>query len=267
MKTKSLYPIIAAMLALALASMACLVGATPAPTATPTTAPTNMPIPATATPVPPTNTPVPPTATATPNLAATVAAEATQQAGAVIKDIQAFLTSLDLPTEGSLGWYQDEPAYIDLEGYQATDFVPFAEDLEANNFIFKTDVTWESTGWPTCGILFRSNPGFENYYWFEVLRLSGLPAWFISYYKDNYWEFSPSGERFSDKLDQGNGATNELVLMADGNKFVVYINGQRQGQYFDDSKKSMKGYFAFAGWHESGTTTCGYENSWVWSLK
>jgi hypothetical protein len=251
-------------------TVGCSLGSFAAPT--PTAVPTNTPIPPTNTPLP-TDTPTPlptATATATPNLAATASFKATQTAEALVTDIKAQLTDLKLPTDGTLGWYQTEPASVELDGYQDWGYLSFAEDLEVSDFIINTDITWESTGWPTCGLWFRSDKDFGSgkFYWFEILRLSGLPGWDISFYRDskNYVN-TPTDFRTSGALDLGSGATNKVIIMAQAEKFVVYFNGQRQGQFFDYSKQSLKGYFAFAGWQDSGSTTCTYENTWVWLLK
>ncbi|HSF79982.1 MAG TPA: hypothetical protein VLA49_02040, partial [Anaerolineales bacterium] len=68
-------------------------------------------------------------------------------------------------------------------------------------------------------------------------------------------------------IDQDQGAINKILLVAEEGKFTVYFNDQRIGAYFDYAKNRLDGLFAFAGWQESGETTCTFENSWVWSLK
>ncbi|HNT25079.1 MAG TPA: hypothetical protein PKM21_11975 [Anaerolineales bacterium] len=103
-------------------------------------------------------------------------------------------------------------------------------------------------------------------YRFLSLRLSGLPAWAINYYdlglyQTSIWQSTAPG------IDMDNGATNRLVLWAEGDKFNIYINDNRVGTYYDYSKKATEGYFAFMANQESGQSTCSYENTWVWVLK
>ena len=73
-------------------------------------------------------------------------------------------------------------------------------------------------------------------------------------------------DQTSDAIDMANGAVNQFVVVAEGEKFTVYFNGQRQGRFFDNSKQRREGYFGFFGWQESGKGSCKFNNSWVWSL-
>ena len=240
---------------------------TPLPTDTP--APTDTPVPTdTATPLP-TDTPIPSdTPTATPDFAATEAAEATAAAEVAIADIRDQLALVGVPADvGSLGWVQDEPVAISLDGAWVWNYEPFAEDLLASDFVISTDVTWEATGLLICGLIFRSEANFEvgSQYKFLYLRLSGLPAWAINYYdkglfQTSIWQSTAAG------IDMGNGATNRLVLWAEGGKFNLFINDSRVGTYYDYSEKASEGYFAFMADQESGQSTCTYENTWVWLL-
>jgi len=240
--------------------------ATPAPTATPE--PTATPSP-TETPLP-TDTPVP-TATATPDLKATAAVEATQTAQAALELVQKDLELLGYSTDtGSLGWLQSDPERIRLTGYNQRNYTPFADELEASDFVLKTDITWESTGGlALCGFMFRAEPDFERggQYIMKTLRLSGLPAWAIMYAEFGLIKRNISDVLTAEAIDQDNGGTNTYLLAVEGEKFVLYINGTRIGQFFDYGKNRTEGLFAFFGQQESGETTCTFSNSWVWLLK
>ena len=133
----------------------------------------------------------------------------------------------------------------------------------------KSDVTWEASGIIICGIMFRSEPNLEKgkQYQFIYLRLSGLPAWEIDVFEFGRYKNSPSKTQYSNAIDQDNGATNQVVLVAQDEQFTVYINRARQGRYFDYSKQRMDGSFAFQGFQDSGTGSCNFENSWIWSLE
>jgi hypothetical protein len=256
MKWKSL----AALLVLALLAIAC--GAS-APEATETS-----------TPLPPTDTPIPtetPTLvpTATPNLAATVSAKATQAADDVFAELGDILKDEEIPyQDGSLLWQQETPLDIELTGPESR-YIPFAEGETGKNFILKSDVTWRATGILICGFMFRSEDDFEQgkQYQFLYLRFSGAPAWAIEYHEFGYFKNSPTKVKYSGAVDLTNGATNQLVLVANAGEFTVFINGTRQGRYFDYSEQSKEGAFAVLGSQDSGEGSCEYDNTFVWALK
>lgn len=248
-------------LALVLINAACS-GAAAEPT------PTQTPKPPTATPVPPTetSTPVP---TATQNLAATAAFKATQSALDVAVEIEDILGDTELAYEtGGLLWQQKEDLEIRMKGPDSR-YQPFAEDVTGKNFILKSDVTWNATGILVCGIIFRSEPNFEEgkQYNFLFLRFSGAPAWAIEFHEFGRFKNSPTRVQYSSAVDLSNGATNQVLLVVNEEQFNVYINSVHQGRYFDYSKQRTEGDFAFVGLQDSGEGSCKYENSWVWELK
>jgi hypothetical protein len=251
-------PVILALASLLLfTALACSISTTTPSVTTAPPAPTNAP--------PPTAMPSP-----TPNAAATRSAQATQTAAVRANEIKAILAQYDIPADtGHLLWDQDQPIAITLTGPEA-EFKPFATDISASDFVIQTDVTWETNSWPICGIWFRSDKNFEDgaQYRFLFLRLSGLPAWDIEYHKYDRFVFNVTGQvKYSNDLDLNDGATNQFLIVADGNEFTVYINGNRQGRYFDDSKKLSEGYFAFSGMQDGNETTCTFKNTWIWALK
>ncbi|HUG33733.1 MAG TPA: hypothetical protein VMJ90_03105 [Anaerolineales bacterium] len=224
---------------------------------------------------PPTSTPLPtdtptPVPTSTPDAAATAAAQATASAASVLDELDRLLGESDVPyMDGHLAWQQTEPAKITMQGPQYNNqFLSIDEDLVAKNFVFKSDVIWNGTGIMVCGALFRSEANLERgkQYQFYFYRLSGLPAYFIDVYEDPSFKNTITDAKFSDELDISNDATNQFVLVAQDNQFNIYLNGKRQGRYFDNSKQRSEGYFGFMAWQESGTGSCEFENSWVWSL-
>jgi len=244
---------------------------TPVPTDTATPLPTDTPVP-TDTPTPiPTDTPVPTdTPTITPARTATRAAQLTATAEVVIADIREQLEAVGAPTDvGYLGWLQDEPVSIDLSGAGDAIYDPFAQDLEASDFVISSDVTWEATNIVVCGMMFRSEPNFEkgSQYQLLFLRFSGLPAWAIEYYRYGEFQKSVTTVKFSDYLDLDNGATNHLVMWAEGGKFTIYINDTRVGDFYDYSESAYEGYFAFFATQDAGQSNCTFENTWVWMLK
>lgn len=230
------------------------------PTATPTLEPTLTPLP-TKTP-----TPVP---TATRNVAATAIAKATQAAGDVLSELDDLLDDTDIPyKEGYLAWQYNEPITVSLTGPERK-LQGIDDKLIGSNFVLKSDVTWTATGIIICGANFRAEPDLAlgRQYQFLFLRLSGLPAWSIDVLEYGQFKNSITKTQFSSSLLQGNGATNQFMLVAQDEQFTLYINHVRQGRYFDNSKQRSDGSFAFFALQDSGKGSCEFENSWIWSLE
>lgn len=244
----------------ACSAIPALAPATPTPTATLTSTPTFIPLPTETSTLTPTSTP---------DITATVAAQATETSGEVLTELSKLLKESDIPYEdGHLAWKQVKPMEVTLSGPSA-DYVEIDRDLTAADFVLKSDVTWEASGIILCGVIFRSEPAIETgkQYKLVYLRLSGLPAWDIEFFEFGQFKNSPSATQFSNAIDQSNGATNQLVLVAQSEQFTVYINRVRQGRFFDYSKQSMDGNIAFQAQQDSGNGSCQFENSWLWVLK
>jgi hypothetical protein len=200
---------------------------------------------------------------------ATAAFKATDAAGGIVDDLDNLLGDTEIPyQEGHLAWKQDGPFSLEMSGPDQK-FVGLDESLTAENFILKSDVTWNATGLLVCGAIFRSEPDLEKgkQYHFAFLRFSGLPAWAIEVHQYGRFKNSPTKVKFSDAVDLGNGATNQVVLVVQDDHFTLYINKTRQGTYYDYSKQRTEGSMAFLAAQQSGKGSCEFKNSWVWALK
>lgn len=229
--------------------------------------PTSSPVPSTATvAATKTKTPAP---TNTPDRAATVAAKATQSARDILAEIEDELRDEDIDyRNGELLWKQTGPISVELNG-PASQILPFAEDQEVGNFILTSEVTWKASGIIFCGVIFHSEPDFVQgkQYQFVYLRLSGVPAWAIEFHEFGYAKNSPTKVQYSNAIDLANEATNRLTIVVRDEEFIVYINGARQGRFFDYSKQNPSGLFAAMAFQDSGKGSCEYENTYVWALK
>jgi len=225
--------------------------------------PTRTPLP-TATPLP-TDTPTP-LPTSTPNIGATATAKSSE----ILVDLGPTIGDEIVYGNGHLIWSQTDPVTIEMTGPQQGRgvFDEIGENLQAGNFIFSSDVSWNASGIIICGLIFRSQENIERgrQYQFYYYRLSGLPAYFIDFYDGGIFKNSVTKARFSEKLDVSNGSTNQFLLVAQDEQFIIYLNGERQGRYFDYSEQRLKGTFAFLAWQESGKGSCKFENSWIWAL-
>jgi hypothetical protein len=63
-----------------------------------------------------------------------------------------------------------------------------------------------------------------------------------------------------------NGSTNTFLLVVQDDHFSVYINGGREGTYYDFGRQRSDGAIGFLASQESGKGSCTFENAWVWSL-
>jgi hypothetical protein len=201
-----------------------------------------------------------------------VAAKATQAAEAILSVIQGELTNVGLTTDtGRLGWMQEGSEKLKMDTAWEAFQSAFAENLVASDFVLKSEVTWEATtGRLICGFIFRAEANLSRgtHYKLQYLRLSGAPMWDIETFKAGEWFSNATGKvRFASAIKIDNGATNKLVMIAEGNKFTVYINDARIGSYYDDSKVRPDGRFAFYSSSEAGVASCEFKNTWVWLLK
>jgi hypothetical protein len=58
------------------------------------------------------------------------------------------------------------------------------------------------------------------------------------------------------------GGTNTVAVIAQGSLFTVFINGVNAGDLTDT--QLTEGAVGFAASHESGKTTCTFDNAWLW---
>lgn len=242
-----------------------------------TTVPAATAIPAATDPPVASDTPEPsPVPTSTPDLAATQAVLAEQTREAMSAGVEDTMESLDIVADpGHLEWVQADSVAVKNTGYWEFTYGVLAEGIEAANFVFRTEITWEATSLVYCGLAFRSasgdpdNIGKSIHYKFYFMRFSGLPYWEIAAYKKS-GEFSHyitgSKPRFAGALNMDNGGKNDIVFVARGNEFTVFINGERQSRFFDDSRITSKGFFAGLTAQDTGSSSCTFENSWLWIL-
>lgn len=240
--------------------------ATPQPTPQPTTEqlPTDTPIPS--------DTPEPtktttPTSSSTPDRTATAGSKSTQTAAVLLDDIDAELQMINLSTDqGFLGWSSIMPVSLTVDTYLEDRSWVIEPDQTFADFVLKTDVTWlSSSGLAVCGIVFRAEDDLEDgaQYKFVTIRLSGLPAWEVDYYKYGQVQSTVLGG-MSSAISQEQGSTNRFILVAQGNKITIYANRARLGSVTNSILS--EGLLAFYVLQESGETTCMFSDSWLWVL-
>jgi hypothetical protein len=263
-----------AVFVLILLQSACAVGA-PAPTAT--AVPTDTPVPtATATLTPtatatataaPTLTSTPTrTATATPNRTATAEAKASATLQAQLAQVLPVMAKYKLPTDkGRLVYYATEPYTLEETSYRSYTYNFFEED-SYSDFVYHSDISWESSGGLAgCGLIFRSDGDIDagEYYFYAIMRLQNAPLWEMDYVKNGVW--NPLGHQYVNAIDDKQGGTNEMIVVANGNNVQAHINGKKMTEI--DYNKLTKGQFAQLAWQDSGKTSCTFTDSWIWVNK
>lgn len=228
---------------------------------------------------PPTETPLPtdtllPPITLTPKPTTTpiTALTATIEAANVLSELDVYVgQNSGFPyREGHLAWRQTKPVILEMSGPQkdAGILQAIGDNINAKNFIFKSTVTWNASGILICGLVFRAedlNKGQQHQFYFY--RLSGLPAYKIDVYDFGRFKNTISDVRFSEEINSDNDASNEFVLIAQNEQFTVFINGNNDGQFYDESQQRREdGLVAFLAWQDSGKGSCIFENSWLWIL-
>jgi len=184
----------------------------------------------------------------------------------IARDLKMYGVTTD---EGHLAWLSALPITLSVSSHLASDYYMIAPALVVSDFVFQTEVTWESTGGLAgCGYVFRAERslGRGSFYDFLAIRLSGLPIWWASYWKEGFLErtLSPLSAT-SAAIHQKQGSTNTYAVVARGDHMVFYANGDRLSGITHD--KLSEGRIAYMVSQESGETTCVFNNGWVWALK
>jgi hypothetical protein len=171
--------------------------------------------------------------------------------------------------DGYLAWLSTIPVTLTVDTYGASEFHMVDPELVMSDFVFQTEITWDSTGGLAgCGYTFRSSRSLSrgSFYDFFTIRLSGLPVWYSAYWNEGYREklLTPDFPAHI-TIRQKAGSTNRFAVVAQGDKIAFYANGTRLRTVRDKTLKEGRfGYFVN---QESGETTCVFANTWVWALK
>lgn len=171
-------------------------------------------------------------------------------------------------SQGRLAWLNPDPVTIRLITYFANDWIPLDDETIYTDFALRSNVTWDSTsGLATCGFWFRGELSDRDaeHYNFEALRLSGLPAWWVTYWNYNVEQsILTRYARTSPAINLESKSTNEYLFVAEDNLLSIYVNGESLGHV--TINRLREGILAFYGFQESGDTTCTFSNTWIWDL-
>ncbi len=222
---------------------------TPLPTDTP--APTNTPQP---TPTPtytpqPTATPVPPT-------------EVVVDAADAAQDGMAFLVEagfLDaIGGEQSDGYASKR---ITLEAERENWLQREYLEGEYANFAAGVEIEWETDATEDgCGFAFRVE-GHDDYYIVAINR-QGAVRW----QEQTNDEWMGKLWQHIGNINTGAHDSNELILLARGGLFTLFVNGRIAGSYFDRTHAVGRVAHLIRTGQGSGETSCVFQDAWVWDL-
>lgn len=222
--------------------------------------------------LPPTPTEAAVETTATPDAVATAAVEtaATATAAApILAELPAY--GVD-PANGRLAWIHP-PVTIQASGYMSYTYANQNIATVAQDFVVSADVTWNTRfGTAGCGYVLRSDGDAEGDYdqYVALFIRGGSGELFFAIMQDGEVLRNEITNINANALDPAfewqNDTTNRFTVVGRGNTFSFYSNGS----YLGDVTPSVayeRGFIAFVGLNESGTTTCQYDNAWLWLIE
>ena len=253
-------PVKLAMIVMALAIVACSVGA-PAPTATPV--PTNTPVPPTDTPLPTataTKTPLP---TATPNVAAT------QQVEAISALVQSAYDQGQI--DSTKGKFLALDDFI-MDDAQLGYYNYFDTNQTVTDFVVSTHIMWKSAvanpDLSGCGFVFRLESDGDHYLIYldrDRIRVAVSNA-------SGGWTAGIGTSAGNGRVDFGNPAETDFAMVVNGGKVYVYLDGEYRAEFtvFSSQFSYPTGRLAFA--IKSGTNKdygihCEMTNVGLWRIE
>jgi hypothetical protein len=196
--------------------------------------------------------------------------QASANATATAQPIAAELSGLGISAgEGELAWVHP-PMTLSVEGYLQYDYANnYLQEFVPADLVISSDITWNTqTGLAGCGFALRSNGDPEVLDQYMVILSRGLNGT-VNFIVQSDTAISGANTRSlgtgSDPQFQlQNDMTNRLTVVARGGMFTFYTNGTEIGTIADNTYQN--GYVALIALSESGTTTCNFNNTWLWLL-
>jgi uncharacterized protein YraI len=240
---------------------------TPTDTQTPTSTATNTPTPT----VTPTNTPSPtytetstpsptPSPTDTPSAPLSSTPESPYPASIPTDDFTVDLQQLGVGTEnGSLAGTLDTKS-IDLTGED--NLVKWETfDGAYTDFVAVTTIAWGPGATDDyCGLRFRGND-IDEMYLLDIDR--GGKLWFES--KVN-GEWQPTQDGDGSHIRTAADETNEMLVIATGDTFSIYINGENSGLFQEKNLQSGDVGVMGGTYSSSDQSNCTFTHSQLWQL-
>jgi hypothetical protein len=268
---KSMLPLVAAMSLV----LSCTIFSTPPPTATNTPKPTDTSA--------PTDTSIPidtpqPAATKKPtsNKAATQRAQqaetdaaGTNFAGEVLTEISNSLETVgERMGAGTVIYWYPNPIPVESSKANIVTHEDFDPSIQAADFAFHSNITWEvkqKVGIVYCLMMFRisGDLNMDSWYMMRMGRISGLGHVLFDVMQG--WNIvGESDGDVSNYIRDGNGDTNDVLLVARANQFYVYVNGKQVSVWWNT--KIDRGGFGIGTLQDTGTSICTFTDNWIWEF-
>jgi hypothetical protein len=211
-------------------------------------------------------------ATSTRNIRATEQAALAAETAQAFQPIMQELQALGVDTNnGRLAWTHP-PLTLFAEGYLQYQF-----DVEyvtvAADFVVAADVTWNTQfGSTGCGMVVRSDADEEAGDRYFIVATRGGDGRVLSGVQlDGNLVLDDGVDIYANGIDplfaQQNDTTNRIVVIGRGNTFSIFTNGTFLGDFTPESAFFERGFVAFVALNESGTTTCTFENAYLWLIQ
>lgn len=212
-------------------------------------------------------------ATATTIARATTDTASGQATAAAVAPIFAELPTFGVdPAQGRVAWIHP-PITIQASGYMSYTYANQNIADVAQDFVLAADITWNTRfGTAGCGYVLRSDGNQEGDYdqYIALVIRGGSGELFFTIMQDGEVLRNEITDininRLDPQFEWQNDTTNRFAVVARGNTFSFYSNGSHVGDV-TPSIAYERGFVAFVGLNESGTTTCHYENAYLWLIE
>jgi len=169
------------------------------------------------------------------------------------------------PAGGRPAWVHP-PVSLDIEGFEQFAYANQFAATVVTDFVVAADITWNTQfGTSGCGLVLRSDGNEEalNQYLVVATRGANGHVLFTVMEAGDLIEVYDMFARGIDPVfSSANDTTNRLAVVGRGSTFSVYTNGTLIGQV-QDARYEI-GFVALVALNQSGTTHCGFTNTWLW---
>ena len=131
------------------------------------------------------------------------------------------------------------------------------------DFVMRATIYWGSESLEDeCGFVFRQIDA-DNYYIIQINRNGIL---FFQKLSQGEWEDPRVSEDTNNAIQTSWNETNDLLLVANGETFTAFINGEMAGQFMDKSNPEGKNAVGAATYVNSNIAGCKFTDVWIWDL-
>jgi hypothetical protein len=182
------------------------------------------------------------------------------QSSSIPDFVSSGLKTVDIPeTQGSLAGQVDQKV-IDLTGQDnQVQWQTFTGQY--SDFVMGTTVRWGPGATEDyCGFILREADD-DNLYAIQLDRNGRL---YFSAKINGEWQKDVEGD--GKLINTGALDSNDVLLLARGDTFEVYLNGEFATQFKDTHVPTGKAGILAGTFEKSDKTNCTFTNSWLWSL-